>query len=162
MKSTIARIIVSTLAIVSAETLAAEAYGSQQGDDANYSSSAKPAPTIPAGEPKAKAKPKPQFQYDSGDIRIPVPTADEPKVKEFNADTIRAAAKYLDAGALAWTRKQACVACHMSGAYLLARPMLTKLLGQPNEEVFAEFIESPQEFSRVLEFRGMDWKPEAL
>ena len=85
---------------------------------------------------------KPAFQYQSGDIQIPVPSADEPKVKAFDAVTVRAAAKYLDDGALAWTREKTCVACHTTGAYMLERPGLTAFLGKPSEEVLADFIKA--------------------
>ena len=96
----------------------------------------KPAPT---------PKPKPQWQYNSGDIRIPIPTADEPGVKAFNAESIRAAAKYLDDGAVAWMRERSCVACHTPGAYMVDRPLLTPQLGKPSEEVHAAFVESIQD-----------------
>ena len=97
---------------------------------------------LDAAEPKPapKPKPKPRFQYDSGNIRIPIPTADEPKVEAFNAGTVRAAARYLDEGAVAWTREKSCVACHTTGAYLLDRPALTKQLGRPSKEVLADFV----------------------
>jgi squalene-hopene/tetraprenyl-beta-curcumene cyclase len=131
MSSTIARIILSIAALASAAAFAADPYGA-------------PERTFDA-KSAAPSKPKPQFQYDSGDIRIPIPTADEPKVKRFGAESIRAAAKYLDDGALAWTRSRKCVACHTTGAYMLARPMLTKQLGKPNEEVRAEFIATIQD-----------------
>ena len=39
-----------------------------------------------------KPKPKPQFQYQTDGIEVSIPTADEPKVKTFNTETIRAAA----------------------------------------------------------------------
>jgi squalene-hopene/tetraprenyl-beta-curcumene cyclase len=87
-------------------------------------------------------KPKPLFQYKSDGIEIPAATADEPKVKAFNADTIRAAAKYLDDGARAWVQEKSCVACHTTGVYLEERPAWTKLLGQPSEIVHAGFIKS--------------------
>ncbi|MCX6906700.1 MAG: hypothetical protein NTY01_01515 [Verrucomicrobia bacterium] len=104
--------------------------------NATFAEEAKPAP---------KPTPKPPWQYDSGDIRISIPTADEPKVKRFGAESIRAAAKYLDDGALAWTRTKSCVACHTTGAYMLDRPMLTKQLGKPSEEVLTAFSASIQD-----------------
>jgi len=116
------RIIVCALALFSAGVSADEPYGVR--------------PT---------QRPKPQFQYEADGIRISIPTANEPKVKRFGADSIRAAAKYLDDGALAWTRGTKCVACHTTGAYLLDRPMLTKQLGEPREEVLAEFIAGIQD-----------------
>lgn len=101
--------------------------------------------SAPAQEPsKAAAKPRPQprpaLQYDSGAIRIPVPRADDPRVREFGAESIRAAAKYLDDGAVAWLRERSCLACHTPGAYMLDRPALTPWLGRPNEEVHDRFV----------------------
>jgi squalene-hopene/tetraprenyl-beta-curcumene cyclase len=95
-----------------------------------------------ADEPKPAAtpKPKPQWQYDSGDIRISIPTANEPRVKSFGPESIRAAAKYLDDGAVAWMREKSCLACHTPGAYMLDRPILSKQLGKPSEEVLADFV----------------------
>jgi hypothetical protein len=57
--------------------------------------------SVPAQEPSktaAKARPRPTLQYDSGEIRIPLPNADDPKVREFGPESIRAAAKYLYRG----------------------------------------------------------------
>jgi squalene-hopene/tetraprenyl-beta-curcumene cyclase len=89
-----------------------------------------------------KSRPKPEFQYKSDGIQITIPTTDEPKVAEFNAKTIRAAAKYLDDGAHAWVRERNCVACHTTGAYMMERPGLTEYLGKPSEEVLADFASS--------------------
>ena len=105
---------------------------------------------VSASEPASKSATSHQphlklvWQYESGDIRIAMPTADDPRVAEFNADTIRAAAKYLDDGAVAWMRERACVACHTPGAYMVDRPLLTAQLGKPSEEVRAEFVKSIQ------------------
>ena len=62
-----------------------------------------------------KPKPKPEFQYKSEGIEVSIPTADEPRVASFNADTIRAAAKYLDDGAVCWVREKSCINCHTTG-----------------------------------------------
>ena len=93
-----------------------------------------------AAKPAAKAKPK--FQYQSEGIEVPAATADEPKVKAFGPDTIRAARKYLDDGAHNWVREKSCIACHSTGTYMVDRPVLTPLLGKPSEEVLADFIEN--------------------
>ena len=86
-------------------------------------------------------KPKPEFQYKSTGIEVSIPTADEPKVAAFNAATVKAAAKYLEDGALSWVREKSCVNCHTTGPYLSERPALTALLGKPTEEILADFIE---------------------
>ena len=36
-----------------------------------------------------------EFQYKLDDIRISIPWADEPRVKEFGPESLKAAAKYL-------------------------------------------------------------------
>ena len=94
-------------------------------------------------------KPKPQFQYKSDGIEVPAATADEPRVKAFGPDTIKAAAKYLDDGAHHWVREKSCIACHSTGVYMVERSVLTAQLGKPSEEVLANFIESvPKESAK--------------
>ena len=39
-------------------------------------------------------------------------------VESFNRDTILAAAKYLDDGAVAWTESRKCITCHTNGTYI--------------------------------------------
>jgi len=90
----------------------------------------------------AEIKPGPQFQYKSEGIEVPAATADEPRVKAFGPDTIRAAAKYLDDGAHHWVREKSCIACHSTGVYMVERSALTNLLGKPSEEVLKAFIDS--------------------
>jgi len=105
---------------------------------------ADPPAAIPAATPAAvpPAKPKPEFQYLSGDIAVPIPRADEARVTRFDVNSVRAARQYLDDGALSWVREKSCVNCHTTGPYLSERPALTPLLGKPNEEVLADFIDS--------------------
>lgn len=74
----------------------------------------------------------PDYQYKDGDIFIPAARADEPKLTAWSAQK---AAKYLDDGALVWTRQRQCVACHTNGAYMMMRPALTPYLGPPLAEV---------------------------
>jgi squalene-hopene/tetraprenyl-beta-curcumene cyclase len=90
---------------------------------------------------KADSK-KPAFQYKSKGIEVPAATADEPKVKAFGPDTVKAAAKYLDDGAHYWVRERSCLACHSTGVYLVERSTLTKQLGKPSEEVLKSFVDS--------------------
>lgn len=89
-----------------------------------------------------KPKPKPEFQYQTEGIQVSRATADEPKVKAFGSDTIKAAAKYLDDGAICWVREKTCVNCHTTGPYLSERPALSKQLGTPQEEVLADFVKT--------------------
>lgn len=83
---------------------------------------------------------KPDFQYQSGDIRVPVPSADEPRVSAFNAASIRTASKYLEDGALSWVREKNCINCHTTGPYLSERPALSTHLGPPTQEVLNDFL----------------------
>ena len=86
-------------------------------------------------------KPKPAFQYESGDIRVSLPSADEPRVVAFGEESVRAAAKYLEDGAICWVREKSCVNCHTTGPYLSERPALVPLLGPATEEIVADFID---------------------
>jgi squalene-hopene/tetraprenyl-beta-curcumene cyclase len=85
---------------------------------------------------------KPAFQYKSKGIEVPAATADEPRVKAFGPETVRAAAKYLDDGAHYWVRERSCLACHSTGVYMVERSALTKQLGKPSDEVLRDFIAS--------------------
>src|SRR5215475_4077611 len=88
---------------------------------------------------------KPAFQYKSEGIEVPAATADEPKVKTFGPETVKAAAKYLDDGAHYWVREKTCLACHSTGVYMVERSALTKQFGRPSEEVLKDFIRSVPE-----------------
>lgn len=94
---------------------------------------------IAPAQAQETAPKKPELQYASGEIQIPAASADEPKVK-FNEKTVQLALKYLDDGALAWTRERNCVACHSTGVYLAERTALTPLFGPPKSEVRDEFV----------------------
>ena len=92
--------------------------------------------------PVADAKPWLKFQYKSEGIEVPAATADEPRVKAFGPDTVKAAAKYLDDGAHHWVREKSCIACHSTGVYMVERSALTKQLGKPSEEILQDFIKT--------------------
>ncbi len=96
---------------------------------------------------------KPAFQYQTGDIHVSIPSADEPRVKTFGPESLRAAAKYLEAGALSWVRgERTCVNCHTTGPYMTERSAWSKQLGQPSEEVYANFVQAvPNEIKEVKE-----------
>lgn len=99
-----------------------------------------------------KPKPKPEFQYQTEGIQIRIPTADEPRVTQFGPESVKAAAKYLEEGAISWVREKSCVNCHTTGPYLTERPALIPLLGKANEEIVADFIEFvPKEIKEVTE-----------
>jgi squalene-hopene/tetraprenyl-beta-curcumene cyclase len=110
------------------------------------------APTVLFAVSTPASKPKPAFQYESGDIHVSIPSADEPRVKEFGVASVRAAVKYLDDGSTCWVREKSCVNCHTTGPYLSERPALIPQLGKPSEEILADFIEYvPKEIKEVKE-----------
>ena len=105
-------------------------------------------------------KPKPAFQYKTEGIEVSIPTPDEPKVAAFNADTIRAAAKYLEDGAVCWVRERSCINCHTTGPYMSERPALTMLPGKPSEEVLENFVKAiPDKPSVETEKDGLKYFP---
>ncbi len=115
-----------------------------------------------AAEP---AKPKPALQYESGDIRISLPTADEPRVQAFGPGSIQAATRYLEQGATAWVREKSCVNCHTTGPYLSERPALIPQLGAASAEIFADFVQFvPEEVKPVqtTEKNGHRYYPAAF
>lgn len=85
---------------------------------------------------QAPAKGK-KFQYHYENIAIPQASADEPIRKEFSLEL---ADRYLEQGALAWTKQRKCVSCHTNGLYLFSRPELSKELGPPSIESRNFFI----------------------
>ncbi len=100
----------------------------------------------------AAERPRPGFQYESGDIRVSLPVADEPRVKEFGAGSLRAAAKYLEDGAVSWVREKSCINCHTTGPYMTERTAWTRQFGRPSDEVLADFVNSvPKEIKPVKE-----------
>lgn len=102
----------------------------------------------------------PKWQYNSGDIQILRPTADEPRVEQFGEESIRAAMKYLDEGSLAWTRTKNCIACHTTGAYMVDRPLLTAQLGKPQQEVYDFIVKSiPTELPATKQKQGITYYP---
>jgi squalene-hopene/tetraprenyl-beta-curcumene cyclase len=95
---------------------------------------------------------KPEFQYESGEIRVSLPSADEPRVTAFGPASLQAAAKYLEDGALSWVREKSCVNCHTTGPYLVERTAWSLQFGPPSVEVHANFIGSvPKEVKPVKE-----------
>jgi len=96
--------------------------------------------------------PKPAFQYQSGDTRVSIPSADEPRVKTFGAESLKAAARYLEAGAVSWVRERTCVNCHTTGPYMTEFTAWSKQLGKPSEEVHGNFVKAlPNEIKEVRE-----------
>ena len=93
---------------------------------------------------------KPAFQYELGDTRISIPSADEPRVQVFGPESIKLAAKYLETGAVSWARGRACVNCHTTGPYLTEYTAWSRQFGKPSEEVHASFVSAvPKEVNKV-------------
>lgn len=105
-----------------------------------------------ASTASGQTKGKPAFQYESGDIRVSIPTADEPRMKAFGAASVKAAVKYLEDGAVSWVREKSCVNCHTTGTYLAERSAWTRQFGMPSAEVHENFVGSvPKEVKPVKE-----------
>jgi squalene-hopene/tetraprenyl-beta-curcumene cyclase len=71
-------------------------------------------------------------QYESGNIRIPAASADEPRREDFS---LPLAVEYLEKAAAAWNASRKCVACHTNGIYMVVRPALSAKLGPPPEDM---------------------------
>src|SRR5581483_7524357 len=101
----------------------------------------------------AQDAPKPAFQYQTGDARVSIPSPDEPRVKAFGPQSLKAAAKYLEIGALSWVRgERTCVNCHTTGPYMTEFTAWSKHFGKPSEEVRASFVKAlPIEIKQVKE-----------
>jgi len=86
-----------------------------------------------------------------------IPTADEPRAKQFGPASLKLAAKYLEQGALTWVREKSCVNCHTTGPYLTERTAWTKQFGPASAEVHHDFVGSvPKEVkpAKETETRG--------
>lgn len=67
-------------------------------------------------------------QYEFGEIRIPAASGDEARRTSVS---LAAARQYLEQGTVAWNGQRKCISCHTNGTYMVTRPALTPLLGQP-------------------------------
>jgi squalene-hopene/tetraprenyl-beta-curcumene cyclase len=106
-----------------------------------------------------------EYQYDSGEIRVILPTEDEPSVTAFGPASLNAAAKYLEDGALSWVREKTCVNCHTTGPYLVERTAWSKQFGPPSREVHANFVDSvPVEVTpvKLAEKNGHQYYPDTF
>lgn len=83
----------------------------------------------------------PGFQYQFESIKVPLATADEPKLDK---PSVKLALDYLDQGALAWNGSRKCVTCHTNGTYMAIRPALTAWAGPPNAELRKFFVSNLQ------------------
>ena len=86
----------------------------------------------------ARGEEIPEYQYEFGDIKIPLASASEPKRRE--ASTVLAL-RYVEEGTAAWMGSHKCVTCHTTGTYLAMRPWLSRSFGAPKKEVHEFFVE---------------------
>ena len=77
------------------------------------------------------------LQYQFRDIRISIPTADEPRMAKFSP---KPALDYLEQGALAWNGERQCISCHTTGTFMLIRPQLSAAFGPPGNELRDSFV----------------------
>lgn len=98
-----------------------------------------------AAAEKGDQAPKPQYEWEQ--ISIPAASALEPILEQFSP---KRAVTYMEDGALAWSRKRECIACHTNGTYFVTRPALTGTLGQPPSEL-RQFVIDEIEELRVME-----------
>lgn len=78
----------------------------------------------------------PQYAFES--IVVPAATADEPRRKSVSTAL---AVEHLERGSVAWSGQRRCISCHTNGAYMLARPALSAVLGTPPESTLGFFRE---------------------
>lgn len=119
-------------------------------------------PAKPAAPAPAAAPAKPEFQYQVDDVRISIPSADEPRVKAFGPESLQKAAKYLELGAVSWVRGRSCVNCHTTGPYMSECPTWSRQFGKPSEEVRENFLKAiPAEVAEVkqTEKNGHNYYP---
>ncbi len=107
------------------------------------------AQTVPAYGQNSR---KPPFQYQLDEVRVSIPTANEPRVKAFGPESVLAAARYLEVGALSWARGRSCVNCHTTGPYLTEYTAWSRQFGKPSDEVRASFVKAvPRSIRAVKE-----------
>ena len=86
-------------------------------------------------------------------------TKDEPLAETFSLD---AAARFLDAAAIDWTKKRTCFTCHTNYSYLLARPLISGV--QPDTAPAHEFVRTALEtiITDRWETKGPRWPTEVV
>ena len=98
---------------------------------------------LPVGT--ASAADPPKLQYEFGDLKVALPTADEPKAARLD---VGKALRYLNDGDVAWSGQRKCVSCHTNGTYMTLMPAMSAQLGEPNpksREFFVETLKAKQE-----------------
>lgn len=96
----------------------------------------------------------PTAQYEFGEIRIPLASADEPRREQVSSDL---ALKYLEDGSAAWNGQRKCVSCHTNGTYMVVRPALSAAFGKPSEagrQFYVDTLQSLQAEERLKLKKG--------
>jgi squalene-hopene/tetraprenyl-beta-curcumene cyclase len=95
---------------------------------------------------------QPKFQYEAPGIQISIPTANEPRISRFGPESLAAAVKYLEDGALSWAHGRGCVNCHTTGPYLVERSAWSDRLGKPSTVVLESFLRDvPKSINPIAE-----------
>jgi squalene-hopene/tetraprenyl-beta-curcumene cyclase len=81
------------------------------------------------------------YQYHMRNVTYARPSPQEAKVP-FSP---RQAVDYMEQGATAWTGEWKCVACHTNGSYMVARPLMSRQLGPPQNALREFFIKTLHE-----------------
>ena len=84
-------------------------------------------------------------QYEAEGIKVAAARIDEPTI-DFSLEK---ASRYLDHGAIAWSKQRNCVSCHTNGTYLFVRPALTPMLGTPLEDIRKFFVDQLEVLSQL-------------
>jgi squalene-hopene/tetraprenyl-beta-curcumene cyclase len=85
------------------------------------------------------------LQYDFGEIKIAVPSGEEPRREKVD---LAPAVEYLERGSAAWFGQRKCVTCHTNGTYGLVRPLLVAKLGPPPAEMRESFVGALAAFAK--------------
>lgn len=96
----------------------------------------------------------PTAQYEFGEIRIPLASADEPRREQVSSEL---ALKYLEDGSAAWNGQRKCVSCHTNGTYMVVRPALSAAFGKPSEagrQFYVDTLQSLQAEERLKLKKG--------
>lgn len=81
------------------------------------------------------------YQYHYKDVTYLRPSGAEPRIPF----TPKLALDYIEQGAEAWTSEWKCVACHTNGSYMVVRPLLTPVFGEPQKALRDFFVSTLSE-----------------
>lgn len=76
----------------------------------------------------------PQYRYRGESI--PAAESGEPRANELSSLAVR---KHLQLGAVLWSKQKKCFSCHTHGVYMITRPSMTSVWGEPSPAL-REFV----------------------